>query len=379
MATRIIIPRRTLFMTTLAMAAIILAFLGLIYLPQATIRIEPLTTERAAKQMIVLSTQVEEPNFAKFILPAEKVETTLEESEEAQRTGAATFDDFARGAVVLINETEEEQQLLPRTHLRHQQTGVFFLTDSPVAIPAHGRVSMKVTAKEKGKAGNVPAGKFMIDKLAPSLQTAVYAESSQGFEGGIAVESPLSEKELVEAKEKALARARERILGELTVQAHGATIAPPLMQIDVVEDQASAQAGSRTQAFSVRLKVRGRALVVDENDLLSLTLLALRSLPAHDEEFLSYKPESFRFDILRADFERGEAQIQSSLTGVFAHTIGPATFQGQQLAGLTPPEVQEQFKRSQGVGKVEVELFPFWVRRVPGRAGAVEVVVSQKK
>lgn len=373
----LIVPRRTLAALVgvgLIAAAVIFA---LFYWPSATIVLKPRQVEKVATREIILATAASEPNFVSFTLPAKLIEATATEERAIERAGAQVTEDFARGTVTLVNNRDEVQELLPRTHVKHAETGVFFLTDSPVAIPAKGSVAMNVTAKEKGAAGNVGPGKLEIDKLPAELKADIYAESATAFAGGVIVETPISAEELTKAKEEVKTAATTKARQQLTAQAGGAPMRESLIAIQTNEELASAEAGSRAQTFTVKVSVQARALLAHDNDLLSLTLLALRSQASGDEEFVSYKPESFGVTILQADFDKGLARVVGKLTGVFASKIGPTALEVENLSGLSPEEVKAYYKDQAAVGDVEVNLSPFWVRSVPGRQRAVQITIAK--
>lgn len=378
MSTHFAIPRRTILVALVGVAALLAIMIAVIRLPQAIITIYPTTYDRAISQEITLSGTSREPDFVRFILPAKFAEAEVVEGKTITRSAGETFDDYAAGSVTMVNKQAEEQRLLPKTHLRHEATGVFFLTDSAVVIPPQGEIKVSVTAKEKGATGNVAAGKFIVDKLPASFHEVVFAESGVPFSGGIAAQSPVAEAEVTAAKAEALAKAREKARAELSTKAGGIAINDQLIAIDIREENVSAAPGSKTTEFSVSTNVAARGFFPDNNDVLSLTLLALRSSSKADEEFISYAPESFQMEIIRSDFERGEARIKGTLTGKFAQKTGPNIFNADNLAGRSTSEVQEYFKQFPSIKQVEVAFSPFWVRSVPSRKEATKVIIKNE-
>ncbi len=376
MSVEFILPR-------LALVGIVVAVVGMgvlgwayFYLPRAVITVHPATQAREVQQVILLSTNVDSPDFQRAILPARVVEKTAEESKTVERAHENLHDDFARGEVVLKNEQDEEQSLLPKTHLRHEASGVFFLTDGPVKLNPKSSARVAVTAKEKGGGGNVTAGKFIIDKLPVSAQSVVFGESSLPFTGGVASDKPLTEEEFKQAQQEVAQAAEQRARGELTSETKGAATKPELTRVTSEEATSSAVVGSPAVSFTVRQRVRVQAFIIDENDLLSLTLLKLRSAAQAEQTLTEYDPKSFSLNVERLDFERGEARVAGKLTGQFATNIEPTVLSPTNLAGRTEAEVTEYFQKFESVGRVEVQLSPFWVQTVPARAGAVEVVVK---
>lgn len=360
----------------LFMGCVVIAVsLAYVYLPTATITISPLTSQKNVDQTIVLSTAATSPDFIKYILPAKLVEKEITESKEVKRPGQVT-DDFARGTLALINNSPEEQRLLPKSHLRHEATGVMFLTDSPAVIPPQGQITMNVTAKEKGASGNVTPGKFIFDKLPASAQTVVFAQSEVPMSGGLSVETALTDEEITAAKQAVLDTAKTRALGELTAQAGGASIRSELLTVSPTAEHVSATSGSKVSSFTVTSTITARGFITDNNDLLSLTLLALRQASDQDQDFVSFDPQSFKVAVTRADFARQQAEVVGSLTGTFAHKISPNILNTQNLAGLSAAEAADHFKQLQGVGDVQVAFSPFWVKTIPSRAGAIKVEIK---
>lgn len=377
MAAHLVIPRRALLSCALVAVVIGAGIAANIYLPRATITITPTTFAREVTQDITLSKQATEPDFVRFTLPTKTIEKTVTEEQTIRREGGTARPEFARGTVTLINEQRDEQPLLPKTHLKHETTGVFFLTDTAIRIPPEGRLDVTVTAKEQGASGNVPAGIFRIDKLPTSLQTVIFAESKTAFTGGEVVDTPLTEAELTAAKEQVRERSQARARGELTAAAGGAVLRDGLVTLQEEELLASVEPGSHATSFVVKVQTKARAFIVEDNDLVSLTLLALRQANKDNEEFVTYDPRSFRAEFLRADFNRGEARVRTTLTGNFAHKTPTTVFTANNLAGRTAPEVQEHFKQFNSVGDVQVTFSPFWVRSVPSRPEATNIVIKQ--
>lgn len=370
------ISARTIGIVIFFLGGLVALILAYIYLPHATITLKPASSERAVTRDITLTTAITEPDFKRFMLPAKVVVADFTESTIMNRAGGNAHDDFATGTVVLKNLQADEQPLLPKTHLRHEATGVMFLTDEAVRIPPQGEISVGITAKEIGSAGNVASGKFIVDKLPADLQSRIFAESSSATSGGKVFDTPLTESEINQSKTAAAQQALAGAKAKLTTQAGGAVIRDDLVTTTASDITSSVEPGSHATSFTVRASVNLRAFVVDEQDLLALTLLALRAMPTGDEEFLAFDPVSFKAELIKADFERGLASIRGQLTGTFAHKTEPSVFDTTKLAGQTMTETVAYLEEFSGVETATVTLKPFWVTTIPSRPGAVDIVVT---
>lgn len=373
----IYIPRHVLIGLILLGSTVTVGALLYLYLPQAIITVHPKTETRSVTHEVILLASAKEPDYVHNTLPASTKEKELTERRTFERNADIIQDDYAIGEVTLINTLHEVQELLPNTHLRHEATGVFFLTDFPVAIPREGSIRMTVKAKEPGKEGNVPAGRFVIEKLPPESKNHIYAESSQLFSGGLVTNRAITQQEIDSAKMNVEDQARTRLLGEMTAELGGAPISKDLLVFDIVKEHASALVGSKAVLFDISLTVRARALVPDENDMLSLTLLALRSGATNEEEFISYEPSSFGYEIQQANFERGEMIVRATLTGSFAKKISPSIFSVDGLVGLSPEEARQHFTMHPSVHDARIVLSPFWVQSIPPRPSAIKITIAQ--
>ena len=378
MALQIVFSRFTfagLFVTLLVFIGIVV---GYTYLPKASITLVPATSARTIEQPIVLSTKSTAPDFKNYILPATIIRREATEQSTIEREGVTSRPDFAKGTVRLTNDQLDEQRLLPQTHLRHEASGIFFLTNTAVAIPPQSSIDVEVTAKEQGPTGNVPAGTFIVDKLPTSLQKVVYGTSDTAFSGGSVVDTPVTDADIDSAYEKVIDKAKTRILGELTNETGGAPIRPELLYIDTTERNSSVNSGSLASSFTVSVQVTGTAFIVDDNDLLSLTLLGLRSQENPSEEMIAYDPSSFSLSLVASSFDRGEAKFIGKLTGTFSQKIGAGALSTANLAGLSPQEVRDRFQEITSVSDVTVELSPFWVTKVPTRESAISISIANK-
>lgn len=367
------IPRLLVILVALVVILGVLASISLIYLPQATIAVYPATTLKSVSHVITLTKTANAPDFVRFILPAKVVKKSLEESQTITRSVGPVHDDLARGTVVLRNNQADEQPLLAQTHLRHEATGTFFLLDKAVRIPPQGTSTVTVTAQDKGQAGNVPKGKFIVDKLPTSLQAVVYGESEQDFTGGVAGSTPLTEEDINQAKAGVEQKAKERATAELST-----SLRPDLINFSIDSEAISAAVGSFSPSYTISIQATARGFAIDATDLLSLTVLALRAQGSAETELASYDPNSFKVAIQQANFERGEASIIGTVTGTFTAKISPTVFDVSNLSGRTTAEVEEYFKQFPGVDHVAVSLSPFWVKTVPSRTSAIEITIKSR-
>lgn len=376
MSVHLAIPTRGLFLAVILLFGGAGAVAASTLLPRASITVHPKTEEKKLTKDILLTKDISAPDYVRFTLPAKIVEEELSVTKTFENSGGTAVDDYAKGTITFTNNLNEEQRLLPKTHMRHLDSGVQFLTDTAVVIPPNSTLEVSVTAKEKGASGDVPAGKFVIDKFSKALQEAVYANSTQAFSGGQSTNTEITQDAIAAAQTAVIDQAKQDALAKLTAKAGGASIRPDLVNIEVVSQHVSASPGSRALRYSASASVHARGFVVDTHNLISLMTLALRASVTNDEEFVSYNPDSFSIAIAQTNWTKGQARISASLTGTYAKKIGPGELTNNNLSGLSHQEVTERFMASANIGSVDVSFRPFWVQSVPSRTDQIDITIS---
>lgn len=373
---RIAVPGKSIVLVAVLVFAGAGILAAVTLFPHAAITVHPKTIEKKLAKDILLSGTVESPDYVRFTLPATIVEEELEISKTFENAGGTSTQDFSKGTITFTNSQDQEQRLLPKTQMRHVESGIIFLLDTAVAIPAKGTLSIGVTAKEKGPAGDVAPGKFVVEKFNHGLQETVPATSDRPFSGGESTDTVISQEAIDAAQKSVLEQAKQDALAKLTLKAKGAPIRQDLVTVEVLSQNASVPPGSRSLRYIAQAKVKARGFVVDTHDLISLMTLALRASVASDEEFLSYDVASFALTIAQTDWKTGQARVSASLTGKYAKKIGPNELKATNISGLSEKEIIDRFTTSANIGSVDVALSPFWVKSAPSQENQIDIRVG---
>lgn len=373
---RVTLPGKSLVLVAVLLIGGALVLAAVTLFPHAAITVHPKITTKQLTKDILLSSKTQTPDYVRFTLPATIVEEEITSSKSFENTGATSHEDFSKGSITFTNNQDQEQRLLPKTQMRHVDSGILFTTDTPVVIPPKGTLKVSVTAKEKGVKGDVPPGKFVVEKFQKSLQEAVPAQSTEVFSGGQSTDTPISQEAIDTAQRTVLEQAKQEALAKLTAKAGGAAIRPDLLTIEIESQSVSASAGSKALRYIAQAKVKARGFVVDTHDLISLMTLALRASVASDEEFLSYDVASFSLKIAQTDWTAGQARVTTSLTGKYSKKIGLNELNTENLSGLSQQEIINRFTASPGIGAVDVSFSPFWVRSAPSKESQIDIKIG---
>ncbi len=376
MAIRFQFPQRSITLIVIVLILAVVCIILMTTLPHVTITVHPKISQRTIKQDIILSSKATAPDYIHYALPANIITQEGNVQQTFTQQGGQITQGNSKGTVTFTNTQDTEQRLLPKTHLKYQQTGVMFLTDNPVIIPPNGTVDASVTAEQSGTSGDVAPGKFLIDKFSPGLQKVVYAESKSQFSGGEVGSSAISQQDIDSAKQTVLDAAKQQALDAIKKAANGADVRSDLLSVTTEHNDASVQAGSKAVSYTASATVQAREFIVDSHDIISLMTLALRANVAPDEEFISFDPASFSLSIGQTDWNAGQAQISASLTGTYGKKIGSTELSEDNLSGLSKQELINHFTTFPTIGTVDVQFWPFWVTSTPSRPNQINIEVA---
>lgn len=208
-----------------------------------------------------------------------------------QLEATETVDSVATGQVTLFNNTATDQPLVATTRLLSEEDVLFRLTDA-VTVPSGGQVEAEVYADQEGATGNIAPSNFIIPGLPDSLQTDIYATSSEAMSGGTQEVAIFSE----EVYEQALAELKKQLLSTPS-NLFGADSAENTYLVDLatlepVDMATSVEIGQTTDVVELTGTVKIAALSFSESNLKEV-IKTILELPDTDEvEIISISADS---------------------------------------------------------------------------------------
>lgn len=175
-----------IFVLPIIIIIIIGIFLSYIFLLKATVSlsIKPKTVEQ--NQDITFSTKAS-TDFAKNIISAETVETTLDGKITHAATGKKEIGEKAKGSITILSALNKEQTFAKGTKVISSNDLTFVLDETVKIASSSGLSDVKtvktaVVAGNIGKEFNLPSGtKFTVDAFSAS---EVEAKNDSAFSGG---------------------------------------------------------------------------------------------------------------------------------------------------------------------------------------------------
>ncbi|MBI4122318.1 MAG: hypothetical protein HY461_03220 [Parcubacteria group bacterium] len=344
--------------------AALVVLLGLIYfsLSQAVIIVTP-TLEKVTADFNVLvradTDQTEQGVKARMV----STEVEIEKSGPAELL-AEGQPQQAVGAVTIRNTSRTAQPLVATTRLLSEQ-GVLFRLRKAVTVPAQGSVEAEVYADKAGKEGEIAPTRFSVPGLNQARQQEVYANSTKAMTGGTKSVYKVTKK----AIDEVVAAAKEGLITKAKTQiaAAGTTFdeTPAIEWVNIVTQEITPAEGTDAATLTVKIKAQAVFVLADEASLLALAQKQLYETTSLGYELSSSDEGSFTYSIANFDAEKKTAQLRLLLQGNRRISTNNPLLDPSNFVGMKPAAVKDQLEAEGGIESVDVQLRPFWLRRLP--------------
>ncbi|MFH1175753.1 MAG: hypothetical protein V1698_03460 [bacterium] len=352
---------------TIALAGFIFYFA----FSKATITLKPSLQEKSTEKTITIDTQTSDIDLANSTIPGVLVAQEFEKTYEKISIQVKDISKKASGTITIFNNRDTQQYLLVESQLEGEKNaGITFLTSQEIIVPAKGKTEIAVIAKDSGTKGNIPPQKFNFIKFSTSMQSLVYAESSEAMKGGLDKGNLLTQEDIQKAQEDRQTDffnfGRTEILKEL--EKSSKIIFKDLSKEEILESSSDIQLETETSEFNLKLKGRITAIAFNEEIFSSLLVSDLKNKTEKDsEEFINAKLDSLRILEAKNDWENAKSTVSARLTGLFTFKLPEDFIKKEQLIGLEKQEAIKYLESLPEIQSAEISFFPPWNSTIPGR------------
>jgi len=356
----------------IALTLILVVLILYLSFSQAKIFITP-TKEVASADFII--DIVENPE-TEGVLQGRIIEALVEGNEVFALTGGQEVDAIAGGKVTIFNKYNKNQPLVKTTRLLTPD-GLLFRLEKTVNVPAGGEVEVKVYADEAGKKYEIDPTEFIIPGLWEGLQDKIYASSSEKMTGGSKQIKVISDNDIAKAeseiKEKLYTEGVVKLEEELQT---GEGINKNLIFKEVLESSTDVAAGEEVDEFSIDMKLKVVALIIDEKQLLSLAETKMKNSISTDRKLVSINNDSLNYTLEKYDTESKMANLKVYLEGETVLKDTSLIFNKDKLIGRTKAETEAYLKSFDAIEEAVVRFSPFWVTKVPSLKDHIKIEIK---
>ena len=352
---------------------------------KATVTIWPDSKEVRLTQRIAVSTEAKEVNEETKYIPGVLVSAQKENTQLFPSTGSQTQATTAQGVIKIFNERSVVQSLIINTRFVSED-GFMFRSTKRNEIPAAtteggklvpGSLDVTVVAAESGPNYNIGPSSFSVPGLAGSaLYTQIYGKSEQDmFGGSLGNTIVVASKDIEEAGKQLEVTLAARAKTELRSQLpQGFIIPDDGFATEVLESSSLVKPGAAIENFNYTATVEVRAIAFKSSDLEQLSLSLLNS-QVGDTETLNSDSVQVSFEV--GNFKEAEEVLSLDVTIIAAsYALVDTEGMAELIGGKTPFTSEALLKGQEGVARAQINLWPFWLTKVPRNADKINVLLD---
>lgn len=344
---------------------------AIVFAPRATVLISAKTTSSSINTPVTIKAGAK-TDYDKAVLQAAEATDSEEKSITFEPTGEKDVGKKASGTVSFTNSSPGEKTVPAGTRLK-TSGGLIFVLDSLVIVPGAtlsfscqpnnlcpGESSGTVTASENGSKYNAATG--TLSGASGSVSASLDGPTSGGVTKIVDI---VTEADVQKAKQQLADENTDAISNDLTEKFDsGVTAIPESFAISYKNVESSPAVGEEASSASLTATVVYTVYGVEKSELDTFLDAYLKDELKDVEGQQVY--ENGASEVVFQ--EAGKRNNGASATLVATAQIGPQIKDSDvkaQARGKRYGEIQEAFTSVQGVEKVDVKFFPFWVSTVP--------------
>jgi hypothetical protein len=371
---------RTAVGVLVAIALITGVLAAFIFLPYANISLTLQTAPLLVDQKLTVASNIAaSPNA----IPGSPFMQDLTVEGSSPVTSTEVVGKKAIGTVQLINKTFDEQKIKERSRLVTKEGTLFYMTGS-ATIPAASSsgvasVNVQVEAAVAGPQGNIAAQRLDFAALPEGARNQVYGQSQGTFTGGSGEEiKVVKDVDLKQAQTAAGQQAKAQVEQAARAQLQsGWVILEESWDSKITEFTPTAKVGDKVDSIAYKAKVSVRVMAYKEDALTAALQNALKE--RLDKNYMLFPgPLSYTKSVDAMDWEKGEVTMTARVTHTTIPTLSIETL-NEKLAGRSKEEAVTYLQGLPGIQFATIELWPFWVQKVPDIQKRVNIEIKSDR
>lgn len=306
-------------------------------------------------------------------IPGKLNDVIIEKNGEFSASGTKKIEDDVIGAVKIINNYSQDQPLVATTRLETED-GILLRINERVEVPAGGEVSVQVYADDPSSFNEIQPTQFTIPGLWKGLQDKIYAQSDSVIKNTAEEVKFVQQKDIDRAKEQLTEKLYEQIKHDFAENSEKGIL---VIDHEILEENVNAEDGEITDQFDVQMKMKVTVVMFDKDKL----------YPLAGEKIMTELPDGFKLENINLEqftYSIENYNDETETVSVNVHAEGSARLDTegevvskQKLMGLTEKGAELYLSCLPEIESADVELSPFWVRKIPSFEDHIEIVIVE--
>ncbi|MDP3800537.1 MAG: hypothetical protein Q8Q90_03915 [bacterium] len=350
-------------------------------LPKADILVYPTREAKNGSVDVFISGKDSKTDLVKGLIPGELLTSEKMESIEFPATGTQSSSGKARGKITIYNAYSTQVQKFVSSRFQ-SESGKIFWTASSVSVPGYttksgkivpGEVTTDVVAAEGGDSYNIAASKFTMPAFKGTAKgDKIYAVSKDAMTGGGANGAKIvSNDDTAKAYDSLKEKIKPQFDSFKQDLPQGFKFWPEAYNEELASSSVSPEVGSVAEKFTATVKMVARTIVFKNDDLDSyINKRISKDIDESKTLLTSSKDVSFLKQPL-VDYQKGTVSATLNVKYDVMDDFNIETFKKSVLNKKKTDIDIADYKAD----RIEVNLWPFWVRSIPSNPDRVNVTI----
>ena len=361
-------------------------------LAKAEIEIWPETEVLNLETKLTVDKEAKEPDIAAKIIPGEIFQKEIILAEVFQSSGKVLKEEKAEGIIRIYNNYSTFPQILVAVTRFVSSDGKVFRTPVKVTIPGGnyekgkfitGEIDIRVIADQPGPEYNIDSSSFSIPGFAGTDRyTKFYGKSFQPMAGGFQEEvSKVTKEDLIRAEDlltKQVKKECEELLknelqaGEISSKFN--YFLGELQNSEIIEKLSLVAPEEEVKEFKFQVKAKCETLLFQKEHLKDFAKESIAEQIVQEKKLAE---ESLKIDYFpeTVNLDSGKIIFSLNISAKIYSEIDVDNFKNA-LIGKSLPETKIFLENQPGITKVNVKLWPFWVRKVPEDFNKIKININ---
>lgn len=312
----------------------------------------PTQSTAVSKELTIMENPEKDNSFS---IQGKILEQEIDDTLAVRPAKTESKEQTLSGSITIVNNSAKDQPLVSGTRLL-SESGVLFRTEKTITVSARQSVLVEAKADDAAAGPVLAPQKFTIVALWPGLQDKIYGTISDPIIAKTEVARITERGDIDKAKldlekklySKGLAALRAKNIGNLQIPDN-------LIIKEMIDFFHTGIVNEEQEEFEVSGKMRLTAIAVDPESVKSALLTGQENMVLSKESIERIADPILKISSL--DLKNNSARIIAKIT-IPANTPKTDPFIVKSLAGKTPNEIAEYFKRSVYAKDVEVKMMP---------------------
>lgn len=354
---------------------LVLIFIGLFVLPEATLDIQRKTSPLQLTFAVQADSTKNGTDLSTNTIPAQLIQIKKDVSQDYPVTSQQNLVAKAHGTIAVYNNYNSNPQILVVNTRFVSDNGKIFRLTKTITVPGatmdNGAIvphsiNAQVVADQPGSDYNIGPSKFSIPGFmgSPKYQ-GFYGQSTDAMSGGAngtvhVVTKDFLNNSINQLQDEALKLAQTDLQNRIPPSF---TLLEGAYRGRVISADSNLGVGGVGDTLHVTLHVEYDAIVFSSSDLRTLGLNLLQKNSATDQEIVM-STFAVTPSIGSTDFDNGKMQIQLIAQALTAKQIDVESLR-HQIVGLGADDVKNIVSQNDAISGARLILWPFWVSSVP--------------